>query len=175
MFKDTLTKAGRLEHVPSHGWPQAWVTHCEPAGSDSEVIASLAPDSRRIARTNNRIDTLEDGNVTFRFKDGTTNEWQRRPLPADAFIHRFLPHGLPKGFIKVRYDGFLSPSCRQSLVQIRTLLEAGPSTDPAAGNSPHRAWPQTHAALEEERRCRHCGGQLVLLGLLSPNTRGPPS
>jgi len=37
------------------------MTHCQPAGTGTEVIKYLAPSIRRIAMTNNRIDKLEDG------------------------------------------------------------------------------------------------------------------
>jgi hypothetical protein len=35
-----------------------------------------------------------------------------------AFMHRFLQHVLPKGFVKVRYYGFFSPGQRQILAKI---------------------------------------------------------
>ena len=173
-FKEALTKAGLLDHVPSHVWHKEWVTHCKPAGTGTEVITYLAPYIRRIAITNNRIEKLENGQVTFRFKESGSQAWKHRTLPAEEFIRRFLQHVLPKGFIKVRYYGFLSPHCRQSLDQIRTLLEASPSNDPSAESGHIRERGETRPAPAEALHCRKCGGQLLLLLRLSPNTRGPP-
>ena len=39
------------------------------------------------------------------------------------FMRRFFQHVLPTGFMKVRYYGFLSPTCRVPLEHIRTLIE----------------------------------------------------
>jgi putative transposase/transposase-like zinc-binding protein len=170
-----LTNAGLRAQVPSHVWQKAWVTHCAPAGTGTEVITDLAPYIRRIAMTNNRIETLEDGQVTFRFKESGSHAWKHRTLPAEEFIRRFLQHVLPKGFLKVRYYGFLSPHCRQSLDQIRTLLEARPRDDQAGESGQGQARQEPQPTPETPRHCRQCGGPLVLLLRLSPNTRGPPS
>jgi putative transposase len=173
-FKAALTKAGLVEHVPPQVWQKAWVVHCEPAGTGNEVLTYLAPDIRRMAITNNRIEKLEDGHVTFRFKESGSQVWKHLTLPAEAFIRRFLPHVLPKGFLKVRYYGFLSPHRRGALAQIRTLLKACPSHDRPAESGQNRARQDPPPAPAEELHCRQCGGQLVLLLQLSPNIRGPP-
>jgi Putative transposase/Transposase zinc-binding domain len=174
-FREALTKAGLLAQVPSHVWQKAWVTHCEPAGTGTEAITSLAPDIRRIALTNNRIEKLEDGHVTFRCKESGSHVWKHRTLPAEECSRRFLQHVLPKGFIKVRCYGFLSPHCRQALDQSRTRLEARPSDDHAGESGQYQDRQEPQPTPEKPRHCRKCGGLLVLLLRLSPNTRGPPS
>jgi hypothetical protein len=137
-FKEALTKAGLVEHVPPQVWQKDWVVHCEPAGTGNEVLTYLVPYIRRIAITNNRIEKLEDGRVTFRFKESGSLVWKHLTLPAEEFIRRFLQHVLPKGFRKVRYYGFLSPHGRQALAQSRTLLQACPSNDRAADSGHNR-------------------------------------
>jgi hypothetical protein len=47
--------------------------------------------------------------VSFRFKNSDTDQWQTATLPVFDFIHRFLQHVLPKGFVKIRYYGFMAP------------------------------------------------------------------
>ena len=173
-FKAALTTAGLYDSVPPQVWHKDWVTHCQPAGTGTEILTYFAPYIYRIALTNNRLETLEDGHVTFRFKKRSGAGWQRLTLPAEAFIHRFLQHVLPRGFIKVRSYGILSPSRRPVLPQIRTLLAACPSNDPAAESAPPRAGHQTCPAPTQERRCRICGGPLVFLMRLAPHTREPP-
>ena len=173
-FKAALTTAGLCDPVPPQVWHKDWVTHCKPAGTGTEVLTYFAPYIYRIALTNNRLETLEDGHVTFRVKKRSGAGWHRLTLPAEAFMHRFLQHVLPRGFMKVRSYGFLSPSRRTVLPQIRTLLAASPSHDPAAESGPPRDRQQTSPAPAQERRCRICGGQLVFLGRLSPHTRAPP-
>lgn len=95
--RTVLTPTGFAQHVPPQVWHQDGVTHCQPAGSGSEVLTSFAPYIYRIALTNNRLEALEDGQVTFRDKKRTGTGGKRLTLPAEAFIHRFLQPVLPKG------------------------------------------------------------------------------
>jgi hypothetical protein len=169
-----LTTAGLSDLVPPQVWHKAWVTHCIPAGTGPEGLASFAPSIYRIALTTNRLETLEDGPVTCRIKKRSGAGWKRLTLPAEAFLHRFLPQVLPKGFPTVRAYGLWSPSRRNVLPQIRTRLAAGPSNAPAAVSAPPRNGPQPWPRPAPERRCRCCGGLLVCLGQLSPPPQEPP-
>ena len=170
-----LTTAGLGARVPSQVWHKAWVTHCTPAGTGTEVLTSFAPAISRMALTHHRLAKLEDGHVTCRFTKHGGAGWNRLTLPAEAFIHRFLPPGLPRGCITVRSYGFLRPSRRTALPQIRMLLAARPHNDPAAESGPHRDGQSTGPAPAQERRCKTCGGPRVFLVRRSPNPREPPS
>ncbi|MGE3542146.1 MAG: transposase [Candidatus Tectimicrobiota bacterium] len=160
--------------VPPQVWGKDWVTHCQPAGSGTEVLTYFAPYIYRIALTNNRLEALDDGYVTFRFKRRGGPGWRRLTLPADAFIHRFLQHVLPKGFPKVRAYGLLSPSRRKSLPQIRTLLAGDLPIAPLPEGTAPRALAPPPPMPPADRGCRHCGGPLVFLGRLAPHPREPP-
>jgi hypothetical protein len=172
--KAALTIAGLGDPVPPQVWHKAWVTHGKPAGTGTEVLTSFAPSIDRIALATNRLEALEDGQVTCRFKKRSGAGWKRLTLPAEAFIHRFLQHVLPRGFIKVRSYGVLSPRRRKVLPQIRALLAACPSTALAAESAPPRDGHQTGPAPPQEQHCRICGGPLVFLVRLSPHAREPP-
>lgn len=173
-FQAALTTTGLATHVPPQVWRKEWVTHCQPAGTGTEVLASFAPSISRIALSNNRLEGLEDGHVTCRFKKRASTGWKRLTLPAEAFIHRFLPHVLPKGFPTVRAYGLLISGRRTMLPQLRTLLAIALPTAPA----PERASPRTSAAPPPTptapQCCRHGGGRLVFLVRLAPHTRQPP-
>jgi hypothetical protein len=95
-------------------------------------------------------------------------------LPAEAFIHRFLQHVLPRGFCKVRSYGLLSPSRRQRLPQLRALLAVDLPTAPAPERASPRAPAPPSSTPAADRGCRHCGGRLVFLGRLAPYPRAPP-
>jgi hypothetical protein len=56
---------------------------------------------------------------------------QASPVADRGFIHRFLQHVLPEGFVKVRYYGFLSSGCRPRLAAIRQQPD-----NPPVGQSP---------------------------------------
>jgi hypothetical protein len=51
---------------------------------------------------------MENDRVTFRYRASDTGQSRCCSLAVEEFIHRFLQHVLPKGFVKVRYYGFLS-------------------------------------------------------------------
>jgi len=170
--KAALATTGLCDPVPPQVWHKHWVTHWTPAGTGTEGLTSFAPSISRISLTNNRLETLADGHVTFRFKKRASAGWKRLTLPVDAFIHRFLQHVLPKGFPQVRSYGLLSPSRRKVLPQIRTLVAACLSTASAPEHSPLPTPGKPPPTAE--RRCRQCGGVLVVLGRLSPHPREPP-
>jgi hypothetical protein len=173
-FKAALTATDLCDSVPPQVWHQAWVTHCQPAGTGTEVLTYFAPYIYRIALTNNHLETLDDGQVTFRFKRRGGAGWRRLTLPAEAFIHRFLQHVLPRGFPKVRAYGLLSPSRRKRLPQLRTLLTTDLLTAPTPEGASPRAPALPSPTPAADQGCRHCGGRLVFLGHLARHPREPP-
>jgi hypothetical protein len=62
---------------------------------------------QRIAISNNRIISFDNGKATLSYRDREQNETREMTVDADEFIRRFLLHVLPKGFMKIRYFGFL--------------------------------------------------------------------
>lgn len=88
-----------------------WVVYCKPPfKSPGHVIEYLGRYTHRVAISNNRILNVEDGHVTFRWRDYKDHNKQKEMrLTADEFIRRFLTHVLPTGFTKIRHYGFLSP------------------------------------------------------------------
>ena len=99
-FKALLRKAGNKK----------WVVYAKPPFAGPEqVLEYLGRYTHRVAITNNRIKAMKDGHVTFTYKDRQDgNTIKEKTIPALEFIRRFLLHVLPKGFMKIRYFGFLS-------------------------------------------------------------------
>ncbi len=92
------------------------MVHCKPAVQGTEkVLEYLGRYIHRVAITNSRILSIEDGKVTFRYRDSRTAETKTMALDAHEFIRRFLQHVLPRGVHKVRYYGLWSPSHRELL------------------------------------------------------------
>jgi hypothetical protein len=127
-FRAALQQANLLDQVPPSVWRQEWVVHCQPVGTGEAALKYLAPYVFRVALSNRRLLKLQDGQVTFRYRDRATRRWKTRTLPAEEFIRRFLQHVLPKGFQKVRYYGFFSPGQRHRLALVRQRL--GPASLP---------------------------------------------
>ena len=168
-----LKKAGLLEHVPAHVWKKDWVVHSQPAGRGVKVLEYLARYVFRIAISNGRIERIEDGQVTFRYRDTRSQQVRHVTLPAQAFLARFLQHVLPRGCTKVRYYGIWSSARRTDLDQARALLGGAPL--PAAAADVPMAPVPDPAIPAVPTTCPHCRvGHLIVTEVLRPQRKVPP-
>ena len=104
----------------------------EPLQDPQHVLKYLARYTHRVAISNHRLVALENGQVTFRYKDYQRGH-RLRTLTLDAveFLRRLMLHVPPHGFHRMRHFGFLANRVRQEkLAQCRTLL--GHATRPRA-------------------------------------------
>jgi len=113
-----------------------WVVYAKPPSVGPEhVLTYLGRYTHRVALSNSRILSLDDGAVAFRWKDYRHANRQRvMTLDAGEFLRRFLLHVLPRGFSRIRHYGLLANRHRASnLALCRALLTPPPSgTDPPA-------------------------------------------
>jgi hypothetical protein len=125
-----------------------------------------------VAISNHRLLALQNGNVTFSWKDyARGNQLRPMTLTADEFIRRFLLHVLPRGFQRLRQFGFLANRRRRyKLALCRTLL--GDIADPALTNQP---LPRDYKSLYETltgkslKQCPACRtGTMKLTARLAP-------
>ena len=170
-FRDELKKTDLYDSVDPAVWHKDWVVHSKPVGNAESALKYLAPYVYRVAISNNRIVKLENDQVTFRYRESDTGKWKLETLPAMEFIRRFLQHVLPKGFIKIRYYGFLSPKHKDTLCRIKYLL--GALFVLLLNHS--QACLDTEKPVQNQRTCPTCGGKLILIGKISSyDSRGPP-
>lgn len=172
---DALRSTPCYKSIPSKVWQQEWVVHCEPVGSGLGALKYLAPYIFRVAMSNNRILKLENDHVTFRYRDTETGTEKRCTLGAEDFIHRFLQHVLPKGFVKVRYYGLFSPGKRKTLSALRHQLKDRTSiipvsTDPLDG---HSRSAETGSSARSPR-CPVCGRPMQPGLIIYPTGLSPP-
>jgi Putative transposase/Transposase zinc-binding domain len=136
-----------------------WVVYAKaPFGGPEQVLKYLARYTHRVAISNSRILSIEDGKVTFQWKDYTAgNDTKTMTLDAVEFIRRFLLHILPAGFVRIRQFGFLANRARrEKLALCRALLGA-----PAAPAAPKSAAGDEKA---EEKGCPVCKtGHMILI------------
>ena len=164
-FQEQLRQSDLFLQVPAQVWQQAWVVHSQPIGSGLAAFKYLAPYIFRVAISNHRIVKLNEGRVTFKYKDSATKQIKFATVTADEFMRRFLQHVLPDRFVKVRYYGLLSPAYRQLLPQVLQLLSSNTGKLKCA-----ELKTSTPSALLS---CPHCGGPLILLASLAPRGRAP--
>jgi hypothetical protein len=102
-----------------------WVVYAKPPfGGPEQVLRYLARYTHRVAISNGRLISLENGRVGFRWRDSQDgNQRKETSLEAVEFIRRFLLHVLPSGFVKIRHFGFLANRNRHKILQqCRELL-----------------------------------------------------
>ncbi len=126
------------------------------------VLHYLARYTHRVAISNHRIVNFADGRVTFRWKDYAHKSKQRlMTVTAEEFLRRFLLHTLPRGFVRIRFCGFLANRRRGKWLSLcHRLLKASPlrtSTTPIA----------SQPKLPCSWLCPRCGGTMVLIERLT--------
>jgi Putative transposase/Transposase zinc-binding domain len=111
-----------------------WVVHAKPPfGGPAHVLQYLARYTHRVAISNGRLLSLENGQVTFRWRDSKDcNRVKVMTLEATEFIRRFLLHILPSGFVKIRHFGFLSNRRRSAALALCRQRLPAPAADPSA-------------------------------------------
>jgi len=104
---------------------KTWIAYAKkPFTGPEQVLDYLGRYTHRIAISNHRIKSIENGEVIFTYKD-RSNDNQTKTMTLDAmeFIRRFLLHVLPFRFMKIRYYGFLANICKKkSVLLIRRLI-----------------------------------------------------
>ncbi|MBV8126679.1 MAG: transposase [Planctomycetaceae bacterium] len=158
-FRDALRGAGLLNLVDPAVWQRDWVVHSQAAGDGRATLRYLAPYVFRVAISNHRIVSCDDGKVTFTYRRVGSNRLRKMTLDALEFLRRFLQHVLPAGFQKVRHFGFLSPHSGIVLEAVRWLvtvftgalfaLKAVGAEEPSATAAP---------------RCPVCGDLMGIVG-----------
>jgi hypothetical protein len=151
-----------------------WVVYSKPPfGGPEQVLGYLGRYTHRVAIANSRLVGLEDGQVSFTWKDYRQDgKTKVMTLQADEFIRRFLQHTVPDGFHRIRHIGFLANRHRaQKLALCRDLLAAPPPEVP----SPQR-WQDRLRELtgQDVELCPCCGGRMVTCGTI-PRQLSPRS
>ena len=117
MISQGLNEAAKLK----------WNVYSKPTiGHTDAVVNYLARYCNRVGISESRLSLRSENNVLMRYKDYRTNETTHMDLSASELIRRFLLHVLPKGFMRLRYYGFMANSIRRkSLTMIRESLAKG--------------------------------------------------
>ena len=133
--------------------------------------------THRVAISNNRLLNIDQGKVTFRWKDYRHHDQQKvMTLEADEFIRRFLLHILPDGFQRIRHYGFLAHRYRKAkLALCRQLL--GVALTAVVQRQDKTDFRDLYEKLTGRslRECPVCHqGTMVRVALLPPLSRAPP-
>lgn len=157
-----------------------WVVYAkQPLGGPAQVLEYLSRYTHRVAITNERLVSLQAGQVAFRVRDAAHPGKKRiERLSAEGFIGRFLLHALPGGFKRIRHYGILAPCHKQEKLAACRAALAMPVPDQAVVEDV-AAFMQRVAGIDIGR-CPCCReGRMVIIGSIVPRrercrTTGPP-
>jgi hypothetical protein len=170
----TLARSDRFNALLSELVRTEWVVYAQPpTRGPATVLKYLARYTHKTAISNNRLVSLGDGRVTFRWKDyAHGGRCGTMTLEAVEFVRRFLMHVLPAGFVRVRHYGLLANRHRQEkLARCRVLLGMAVTTqDNTDATDPDPVTPPGHeATVTPTRICPRCGaGRMVVIGEFPP-------
>jgi hypothetical protein len=178
-FHGRLKPLGRPKAFASlirQTYRKKWVVYSKPPfGGAGHVLRYLGCYTHRIAISNHRLVSLDEGRVTFRWRDSAhKNRKRQMSLSVDEFLRRFLLHVLPRGFVRIRHFGILSTRNRSLLLPLCRRLIGGDQLP--TSNLDIRREPAT----KQEGclwKCPHCGGPMHLLERLTAaqlRLRSPP-
>ncbi len=102
-----------------------------PCSGPEKVLEYLGRYTHRVAISNYRIKSFENGKVVFTWKDRAQNDTiKKMTLDTVEFLRRFLLHVLPKGFKKIRHFGFLSPRYKTRNIKLIRKLTGDEFKEP---------------------------------------------
>jgi Putative transposase/Transposase zinc-binding domain len=153
-----------------------WVVYAKPPfAGPTQVLEYLGRYTHRVAISNDRLLSVDGGQVRFRWRDyAPGNRGTIMPLAAEEFLRRFLLHVLPGGFVRIRHFGFLANRGRRAkLARCRQLLALPPAPPPDP--------PEPVAVLLQRltgvdlAQCPVCrAGRLRLVAVFRPGARPVP-
>jgi hypothetical protein len=166
-----LANAKAFAHWLSPLYAKDWVVYAKPPfGGAEQVLKYLARYTHRVAISNHRLLKLEEGQVTFRYKDYADDRRSKHmTLTAEEFLRRFMQHVLPKQFMKIRHYGLLANRRRAELltlcrVLLAPLLVLQQLSGTAELDSPRKV---IEPALE--RCCPNCGSRRLIVHEMPPD------
>ena len=151
---------------------KSWVVNSKaPFSGPEKALDYLGRYTHRVAISNHRIISLEDGAVSFYYRDRSDgNRRKIAVLPAEKFIGRFLQHVLPDRFMRIRHYGFLANRAKkQALARCREQLGAE-QPEPEQTEKTIADWMLELTGFDIAC-CPECGAQLLQTEL--PPERAP--
>jgi hypothetical protein len=155
-----------------------------PFAGPEQVLRYLGRYTHKIAISNHRLVSMDDGKITFQWRDRADgNQVKTMTLGALEFLRRFLSHVLPPRFMRIRHYGLQANSCRQQrLDTCRSLLGVGLiALDRQDHQTAQESWQELLLRVtgKDVSHCPHCGrGVLRVVETLEKtpiSARAPPS
>lgn len=175
---DQLPRRVSVEQLLTTVLNRKWRVYVEPPfGGVETLLGYLSRYTHRVAITNDRIQSYEDHQVTFRCRNGhDRNEQKLYTLDGQEFVQRFLTHVPPRGFVRIRSYGFLGNRNRKkNLERARQLIGRVPQVEPLRKHDqPSRLCPACYAGSGNGKRMPHFAPSPERISQLPFTFRAPP-
>lgn len=142
-----LTKL-HLSYPPST--PEKWVVDCQNVGAGEKALVYLGRYLYRGVIREKDILSCIDGNVTYRFQNSKTKQWESQTVSGAKFLWLVLQHVLPKGFRRARNFGFLHPNSKQLIKVLQLVFKLNPNL-----------W-LTKISPRPQLKCKCCGAAMIV-------------
>jgi hypothetical protein len=76
-FRDILARQGLLDQVNPAVWRRDWVVDCAAVSDGRASLKYLAPYVFRVAISDRRIVSYDEGQVTFSYRRSGSNRWRK--------------------------------------------------------------------------------------------------
>jgi hypothetical protein len=122
---DSLPETVSVENLLAQVIHRPWAVYSKPPfGGAEKLFEYLGRYTHRVAITNDRIDSYENHQVIFRWREqGKERADKRCTLEAQEFVGRFVRHVPPRGLVRIRSYGFLANrNHKQNVERARRLI-----------------------------------------------------
>jgi len=181
-FPATPGNAGQFTAMLDKLYRKAWSLYAKPPFDGPErTLEYLGRYTHRVAISNNRILSIDNGTVRFKYRDRRDHDKIKiKSLTASEFIRRFCLHVLPTGLMRIRHFGFLASRCKTAmLAQCRQSLGVPKPQPQPTKTAAQWMLALTGTDIEACPRCGHRPLQSIELPPVKPHhmppQRGPPS
>lgn len=161
---------------------QPWVVYSKPPmAGPQQVLCYLGRYTHRIAIGNERILSITDGRVSFRYRDRRHHSRASiLTVTGPEFVRRFLLHVLPKRFVRLRHFGLFANAHRSDRIAA-VRLRLGDHSAPLPTKGPTESWQDLYRRItgRQPDLCPACArGTLTIVAVLAPtralaSSRGP--
>jgi len=150
-----------------------WVVYAKsPVSGPESTLEYLSRYAYRVAIGDRHILAVDDGGVTFLYKDYRDGGKEKTmTLDGVEFVRRYAQHVLPFRFVHIRHYGVLAPGNRKALAALQAELGNPPV---AVKNRGRKRWKDIAAARGLVMGlCPHCGVGILLIVKVIPHIRSP--
>ena len=161
------------QHIAKAVMGKQWVVYAkQPFASPRTVVEYLGRYTHKIAISNHRLQSVQNGQISFAYKDYTQQGSKKNmTIKAEEFLRRFSLHVLPAGFVRMRHYGILASRNKRKELNLAKAHFGMELWEVVKLNWVEIA---TEKLGVQPNACKVCGGELEVICVLNPQ-RGPPT